>query len=84
MDSSSLFILRYSVFGIHNSSHPDGKGGLALGQVGAVVDLGDPALPPALPQVDPGGGGVRQNVASDRLLRVRLQAAGKGKKQLTI
>ena len=45
--------MKDSVLGVVDAPAGDGEGGLILRQVGAVVDLGDPGLPPPLPQRDP-------------------------------
>ena len=61
------------IFRIIKAPIGNGESGLILGKVRTVVDLGYPHLPPALPQGDPGGGGVGDDVAADGLLRVRLE-----------
>ena len=45
--------MKDSVLGVVDAPAGDGEGGLILRQVGAVVDFGDPGLPPPLPQRDP-------------------------------
>ena len=45
--------IKDSVFGVIDAPAGDGEGGLVLRQVGTVVDLGDPGLPPPIPQKDP-------------------------------
>ena len=42
-----------SVLGVVNAPAGDGEGRLVLREVGAVVDLGNPGLPPPFPQSDP-------------------------------
>ena len=47
-----------------------GEDGLVLRQAGRVVNFAYPLFAPALPQVQPRGGRVRDDVASDRFLGV--------------
>ena len=58
------------ILGVSDSIWVYGEDGLVLRQAGRVVNFADPLLSPALPQVQSGGGGVRDDVASDRLLGV--------------
>lgn len=43
----------HSVLGISHAISVDGKHGLSLGQAGRVIDLTDPRLSSAFPQVQP-------------------------------
>merc|ERR1719186_2095985 len=66
----------FLVLGVIQSPRSDGEGSFTLWQVWTVVDLRHPQLPPALPEGDPGGGGVSDNVATNGLLRVSLEGHG--------
>lgn len=51
----------------------DRKQAITLRQTGAIIDLTDPRLPPALLETQPRGRSVRDDVPSNRLLRVRIE-----------
>ena len=59
---------------VNDAAGGNGKGGLTLGHVWAVVDLGDPALAASLAKVDSGCGRMRQDVPTDGLLGISLKS----------
>ena len=58
------------ILGVSDSIWVYGEDGLVLRQAGRVVNFAYPLFSAALPQVQPGGGRVSDDVASDRLLGV--------------
>ena len=62
-----------SIFGVVDAPGGDSERGLILWHIRAVVDFGDSCLAPALPQRDPSGGGMRQDIAPNRFFRVGLK-----------
>ena len=62
-----------SIFGVVDASGGNCKRCLVLRHIRAVVYLGDPRIAPTLPQRDPSGGSVRQDIASDWFFGVGLQ-----------
>ncbi len=63
----------FLLFGVADAVRVDGKDRFGLGQARAVVDLADAGLAASLSEVQPRRGGVRHDVTSDRLLRVRCK-----------
>ena len=63
-----------SVLGIVNAPAGDGEGCLVLGEVGAVVDLGNPGLSPPFPQRDPD----QQTFQSQKLITELTNIPGGG------
>lgn len=66
-------LLEVLLLGIANAVFVDGEQAIALWQTWAVVDLANTRFSPALPQAEARGTCVRNDVSSDRFLRIWVE-----------